>query len=98
MRERAWRWRELVTRIASGGESSADISSAWWAGAEDLEGPNFPCPIGFQAGFPCPSSFLKCLLPTFLGNPLFLGWHYALKSKTLARHCGEIASIASESY
>lgn len=46
---RAWRWRELVTRIASGAEASADISAAWWAGAEDLGGPNFPCPIGFQA-------------------------------------------------
>ena len=48
---RAWRWRELVTRIASGAEASADISAAWWAGAEDLGGPNIPCPIGFQA---CP--------------------------------------------
>ena len=46
---RAWRWRELVTRIASGAEASADISAAWWAGAEDLGGPNIPCPIGFQA-------------------------------------------------
>ncbi|EIE25731.1 amine oxidase [Coccomyxa subellipsoidea C-169] len=49
VRPRAWRWRELVTRIASGCDSSADVSAAWWAGAEDLEGPNFPCPIGFQA-------------------------------------------------
>ncbi|BDA43980.1 Peroxisomal N(1)-acetyl-spermine/spermidine oxidase [Coccomyxa sp. Obi] len=48
LKSRAWRWRELVTRIASGCESSADVSAAWWAGAEDLEGPNFPCPIGFQ--------------------------------------------------
>jgi hypothetical protein len=38
-----------VTRIASGCDSCADFSPAWWAGAEDLEGPNFPCPIGFQA-------------------------------------------------
>ena len=47
-KSKAWRWRELVARIASGAEASADISTAWWAGAVDLPGPNFPCPIGFQ--------------------------------------------------
>ena len=28
--------------------SSADVSSAWWEVCDDLEGPNFPIPAGFQ--------------------------------------------------
>ena len=28
--------------------SSQDVSSAWWGVCEDLEGPNFPVPGGFQ--------------------------------------------------
>lgn len=65
LRSRAWRWRELVTRIASGCESSADVSAAWWAGAEDLEGPNFPCPIGFQADLHMSPAFFKKKPPCF---------------------------------
>ncbi len=69
LKAKAWRWRELVTRIASGAAASADISTAWWAGAEDLPGPNFPCPIGFQVNtlLSCSASAVQ-FLRSFLGS------------------------------
>ena len=38
--------------------SSADVSSAWWEVCDDLEGPNFPIPAGFQVH----ATICTCLL------------------------------------
>ena len=44
----AWRWRELVLRIASGMPDARNINPEFWAGHKDFAGPNFPCAVGFQ--------------------------------------------------